>query len=517
MKNILLLLTSLLILKTSNAQTVNAYNPLLQNLHFNPEPNTFGFQNCSETFAKFNFGMTTQANADLFATQPLKINIALQGFFPANINPAIAVSGSHAGYFNWTYDILTNSLQGIQSSTLYGTGSNIFNLDPRAFGEIIVRLQIPAYLPVPVTLGVDASLDIPAYMLVGNTLDDQASVQTQNYIGYTSLTGTLFNDTGNNNTPAGIPSGLPDNNPIFVNVIDDLSGLVEDNVQINSNGSYLIDSLRPDRNYTVTISTVQAVNGQSAPPIALPINWINVNEDCCDNNSNDGLANGILSVYASFCDLTNANFAISKTSPLVTTELNQLNIALSVNELNFQVVERECSALLFWNNTAENNYQRYEIMRKEKTTSDFIKVGDIKATTNALDNEQYSFINKNDIEQNKVYQYQLRMIDINEKTFISPTKTISLYCNEENPVATLYPNPASRNINFLYENKNDADNISLHIIDVAGRTVLNKNVDIISGENSLRLDISDFPTGYYMLQYQDIENTTMGTLKFMVK
>ncbi len=506
----------LLITVAGYTQAISVYNPIVQNLHFTPEPNVYGFQNCSETYAKFNFGMTTQANADSFATQPLKINICLQGFFPANMNPANAVYGPQSQYFNWTYDIISNCLQGIQKDTIFGTGNNIFNLDPRSFGEIAVRLQITPYLPVPALLKVEVALDIPNYMQVGNVNDDQLFAQTQNYIGVTSVAGTLFNDTAIGSTPSGLPNGRPSGNAMFVNVIDVSTGLVEDNVLIDSTGAYFVDSLRPERSYNITVSTVQGINGQPAPPITLPLNWIFVSEDCCDNISNDGFANGLLNVFVNTCPLINANYSIHNTAISSNAE-SSMFVFLAVDELDFQASEKDCNTILSWQHTANQTIKRYEILRKESTNTNYIKIGELKAQPNSTGNFQYSFVDKNVNKENKLYNYQLSIIDHNERYMLSPIKTIVLDCAGASTVATLYPNPATDKIHFLYDNQTGSEGIRITIMDVAGKTIYKEVKNITPAFNEFTFDITDYPAGYYLMKYEDLDTDQSGTLKFTIK
>lgn len=517
MKRIILLLFAFFIIYNVNAQSTTAFNPLIQNIHFSPEPNVYGFQNCSETLLKFNLGLTTQNNAVSFATDPLKVNICLQGFLPANLNTSLVVSGVQAGNFNWTYDILTNCIQGVQSDTMFGTGSNIFNLDPRALGEISVRLQIAPYLPVPATLSVDASLDIPNYMLVGNAPDDSLYVQTQNYIGLTSASGTLYLDNANNNTPTGTPNGRPSTALMYVNVIDDSSGLVEGSTLIDVNGSYFVDSLRPERTYNISISTTKGTKGQIPPIPAVPTAWSFANEDCCDNTGNDGLANGIIpAIWTNTCPIENANFSITNSSDANSIAINYINTPLAIDNLNFQLIKKDCNALLFWNGSKELQTKRYEIMQKKKTDLEYAKIGEVSAETNQGTDKQYTFLADQNDGKNTEYLYKLHLIDATEQILVSPIRTISSNCKEEQSYAHIYPNPAKDNIQFVLDNTNGKGIMNIHIIDVAGKVLYKTSKDIVEGHNNIKFDITNFSSGYYFLKYTDTENNIEGSLKFII-
>ena len=500
MKKLILIVIAAFVGITSYGQ---AYNPFTQNIHYSPEPTALGIQNCGPIDAKFTMGMTTAEDATDWVNNPLVVKICVSGFVLRASTADSAVYGPYARFFNWSIDSTGQCVIGVQKDTLHGTGSDPFNIHPDASDTIGIKLIIPAALPVPSTAGVDITLTVPPYMDTFNTpSDDPESSFTQNYIGVTSVRGTLYDDTDTGDDPLGTPSGTPDNTNMYVNVVDSATGLVEGSNVIDTSGHYLVDSLTVNRTYTIQLSTIQGTKGQSPPPVQLPPGWGFTDEDCCDSFSNDGLPNGLLvDIQATTCPIIWADFGISNT------------VFLGVNQLDFNAANYNCNGLLTWAKTEEYDVHLYEILRKEGN-SDYSKIGEVKANAGL---SRYSYVDRNIEKENKNYSYQLRITDNANRIYFSPTLNLNLNCSGEDTRASLYPNPAKGNIHFLYDNRDNLEAVSLTIVDVAGKSLYSEVLDINQGQNDLTIDIANLPAGYYMLKYNSLENQDQGSLKFTIK
>jgi len=76
---------------------------------------------------------------------------------------------------------------------------------------------------------------------------------------------------------------------------------------------------------------------------------------------------------------------------------------------------------------------------------------------------------------------------------------------QEGSSLTLYPNPASNELNISYL-ATQGGTMRLRIIDLQGQTVLEQTQQSTVGENKTRLDISPLPAGLYLLS-NGIEST----------
>ncbi|MCC6371718.1 MAG: T9SS type A sorting domain-containing protein, partial [Bacteroidia bacterium] len=67
----------------------------------------------------------------------------------------------------------------------------------------------------------------------------------------------------------------------------------------------------------------------------------------------------------------------------------------------------------------------------------------------------------------------------------------------------LYPNPAGNNFTLVY-NSSESINAVISIIDISGRVVLSKEMDLIEGENTLSGNTSSLQNGVYFVQVKTI-------------
>jgi hypothetical protein len=73
----------------------------------------------------------------------------------------------------------------------------------------------------------------------------------------------------------------------------------------------------------------------------------------------------------------------------------------------------------------------------------------------------------------------------------------------------IYPNPTS---NFLYAEQKDQHQLTINIVDINGRVVLENKIN--SGG---QIDISNFSKGIYIIQVQDLETKKKNTYKIIKK
>ncbi|MEZ5045831.1 MAG: SdrD B-like domain-containing protein [Chitinophagaceae bacterium] len=124
-----------------------------------------------------------------------------------------------------------------------------------------------------------------------------------------NILGNVFVD---NNGPANVDGngiGIASGNQLYANLTDPTGNVIAV-VPVTVSGTFAFNDVTPNTSYSVILSTTQGIVGNPAPTSALPTDWRNVSEDCCDNIGNDGATNGILSVAVTNIDQINANFGI---------------------------------------------------------------------------------------------------------------------------------------------------------------------------------------------------------------
>lgn len=128
-----------------------------------------------------------------------------------------------------------------------------------------------------------------------------------------SLSGNVFNDLGGLVTNADVDGtgiGSPSGTQLYANLVS--GGVVVGSVPVAANGTYAFPSVTPNTSYIVQLSTNQGTIGAAPPAIALPSNWVNTGEDCCDNSGSDGTVNGTVAVTTGTTNVVNANFGIEQ-------------------------------------------------------------------------------------------------------------------------------------------------------------------------------------------------------------
>jgi hypothetical protein len=506
MKWLLIFIPGFLML-SGNGLSQTAHNPFIQNIHFEPEPSALGFTCGSVQTLAFTQGLTTSSDADLWQTQPLIVVICLTGF-EVNGSPSFAVTGNYAANFDWSFDsILPNCMIGTQNQPLHGTGLNPIAPDPLSSGQLKVSLKVPETSPVNSILAVHVNLLVPSYMAQHNAqLDDYESVQTQSYCELV-IKGTVFNDTDTVNQVNdinGVPISAPDGDQLFVSLVNS-SGLVVASTPVGMGGTYAFPGVGGNEMYTVQLSIYQGALGGLAPIIDLPMLWVNVGEDCCDLVGNDGNPNGILSVDVSDFSRIHANFGIRK--PPATGSLP--NILSS-----FEVCGYSHGGLLTWTTTNNLNASHVDIYRKESTQLSFQKIATVNSTGSTSTQQFYSYLDKS-MDPNLSYTYQLVFVSLNGSVTLSDIKDISKECMYPIHSASLYPIPATNELNMLYISDQEQSELDVILFDMAGRKVMRAFKQIRNGANLVTFDIDRIARGSYILHYLDRVTHSAGSVQFL--
>lgn len=82
------------------------------------------------------------------------------------------------------------------------------------------------------------------------------------------------------------------------------------------------------------------------------------------------------------------------------------------------------------------------------------------------------------------------------KRMLFPVSVTDVNSNINN--MSVYPNPASQNMNVVLETKN-ASNAQLFITDITGKTIQSSSINLTSGLNALNIPCNNLPIGNYIL------------------
>lgn len=182
---------------------------------------------------------------------------------------------------------------------------------------------------------------------------------------------------------------------------------------------------------------------------------------------------------------------------------NQLTNAaftvLPVDLLSFSGYRDGSRNQLRWTTSTEQNNKGFEVQRSLDGVN-YSPIGFVNSlapggySTNQLD---YAFTDNN-VTGLKQF-YRLRQVDFDGKYKIS---NIVLLKSDKPAVITIdgmFPNPATTTINLLLASPNK-DKAVMLITDVNGKSIMQRNMNLEAGSNTMPVDISGLPGGTYLVR-----------------
>ncbi len=177
-----------------------------------------------------------------------------------------------------------------------------------------------------------------------------------------------------------------------------------------------------------------------------------------------------------------------------------------VTLLNFTAQQQGNNNLLQWQTTSEINSSYFNIQRSTDGKN-FIDLGKMSAMGNTSTKHAYNYTDLNaDKLGFQLLYYRLQMVDKDGKYTYSSIAPIKL----SSPIAlSLYPDPAITQATLVF-NELTANNYTVKVSDLQGRTVSQLNGTSIAGVNNLSLDVHSYPAGTYIITITDQEHGTQS-------
>jgi lamin tail-like protein/type IX secretion system substrate protein len=167
---------------------------------------------------------------------------------------------------------------------------------------------------------------------------------------------------------------------------------------------------------------------------------------------------------------------------------------LPVELITFEAKNVGCDILVNWQTVIEENFDRFELQRS--SDGFLFETINIAYGTGGSISQQYQYFDRNAIPQN---YYRLKMIDLDASFKFSAIILVTTDCNEDNKFI-LYPNPINEEQNEVtikFFTPSLTQQVLLTIQDIHGRMLDSKNINSVSGWNSLVWNISDLPAGVF--------------------
>lgn len=244
----------------------------------------------------------------------------------------------------------------------------------------------------------------------------------------------------------------------------------------------------------ITIDNITCVGGGSGFQIGFF-------SGTCGSLTNDGCSSGSGgTVTATYTGLTagdqlyiaidgnagaDCDFDISAT--------NTVPLPIELTRFSASQVNNELLVSLDWITESEINNDYFTVERS-KDGINYEVVDIVEGAGNSSSTKTYrTYDNK---PFNGDNYYRLKQTDYDGTTTYKGIAHVYINAVSE---FDFYPNPANNNINFTFNVNND-NAVTIELYDLTGRIVKNKSYTTLKGLNNKSLDVSDLPSGIYMLK-----------------
>jgi len=187
------------------------------------------------------------------------------------------------------------------------------------------------------------------------------------------------------------------------------------------------------------------------------------------------------------------------------------------NPMMMRVLRYNCNVLLSWATSQEENSSHADVYRKDGENHFFEKIGTVKLAGNSATEQSYSYMDETVVDQNEAYEYMLQYVDIDNSFTNSEVRSVKINCQKGDIDVQLFPNPASNQVNFVYNTEEDDVQLYVEIIDVTGRVLRQEERIVTEGTSMFSFDLNDLANAQYILRYSSVEENIDGSIKFIKK
>ena len=177
-----------------------------------------------------------------------------------------------------------------------------------------------------------------------------------------------------------------------------------------------------------------------------------------------------------------------------------VNVSLPVNMLNFSGYKSGAKNVLRWTTANEQNNAGFEVQRSANGIS-YSTIGFVNSLAgggNSGSDLSYSFDDNSPAASRKSY-YRLNQKDIDGRSKLSNIVVISGDKPTLLGISGIFPNPASTLVNVIIDAPK-RDDVTLVVMDVTGKTISQKIVNVETGSNTVPVEIGKLASGSYMVK-----------------
>ena len=155
--------------------------------------------------------------------------------------------------------------------------------------------------------------------------------------------------------------------------------------------------------------------------------------------------------------------------------------------------------MLTWKTATEQNNKGYELQRSSNGQS-FSTIGFIQSKAvngNSTSGLNYNYADEKPLNGNNYYR--LKQLDFDGKPTLSNIVLIKGVRVDAIVLSSIYPNPAKTLLNVVLTAPAN-DRVSMIVTDLAGKIVMEKTTQLVSGDNNLVMNVAGLPSGTYMIK-----------------
>lgn len=175
-------------------------------------------------------------------------------------------------------------------------------------------------------------------------------------------------------------------------------------------------------------------------------------------------------------------------------------ICLPVELVSFSGEERDCSTYLSWRTETETNSSHFVIER----SFDAINFTAIGRVTSAGDSQEAIDYNFSDHDAGLQTYYRLMQVDMDGSFEYSDIIRVHSKCIDGGTVGDIldvFPNPVSHTSNiYLKVFAPTNERTTIIIMDITGKIVAEKSMEVLEGPNLVDFSVSNLPSGTYMVK-----------------
>lgn len=181
------------------------------------------------------------------------------------------------------------------------------------------------------------------------------------------------------------------------------------------------------------------------------------------------------------------------------TEIPYRDWVFPVELVDFQATALSAEAVrLDWLTAHELNNDHFVIEKKVKDGHDYEVIAEVKGAGTTDEVQEYSFVDQT--AMGAVNYYRLKQVDIDGTSTYS--KMVEVRINTtQNPVYTLYPNPATRFINLKAVGQLEY-NRSIELINMQGQPLYHGKLSANETFQVTTIPLESLPTGMYFVRVQ---------------